>query len=245
MGEVVDATIQAVLTEDGEAQVASEVGFKLVPIRPTNLTLTTTPERLSKDDKSLTVNIEVTGPDGTGLAGRDIGLSLAGAKQVGPAKDKDGTYAIEAHHRSGSGRDHRSSKGTRRRQPVRDITAIPTRSRLPVDGLRRRPSRCSPSTNRLPCGRHRPAHPQVWRCTVAQNARTDATGMAQVTYTNRTPGLVHQLQSQNVTLALGCFAARVPPSSPSTPASWRRPKPVPRPTSSGRPSSLVLVPRDR
>lgn len=211
LGEVVDASIQAVLTEDGESEVVSEVGFKLVPIRPTNLTLTTTPERLSKDDKSLTVNIEVTGPDGTGLAGRDIGLSLAGAKQVGPATDNgDGTYAIEL---TTTGRGPveiiAAVKAPAAGNPVRDITAIPTRSRLPVDGL----SSSTITVLTLDEFGYPVADTDLQLSLksgdgqLPKTARTDSTGMVQVTYTaSRTPGLVHiELQSQNVTRALGLF----------------------------------------
>ncbi|HCH65838.1 MAG TPA: hypothetical protein DFR83_23755 [Deltaproteobacteria bacterium] len=211
LADVVDATIQAVLTEEGETEVASEVAFKLVPIRPTSLTMTTTPERLAKDDKSLTVQVDVKGPDGSGLAGRDIGLSLAGAKQAGPATDNgDGTYSIEL---TTTGRGPveiiAAVKAPAAGNPVRDITAIPTRTRLPVDGL----SSSTITILTLDEFGYPVADTDVALSLksgdgqLPKTARTDATGMTQVTYTaSRTPGLVHiELESQNVTRALGIF----------------------------------------
>jgi len=207
--DVTDATIQAVLTDGAESVPVSEVAFKLVPIRPTALELTTTPERLSKDDKSLTVNVKVTGPDGSGLAGRELGLTLAGAKAVGAPKDNgDGTYAIEL---TTTGRGPvdiiAAVKAPAAGNPVRDLTAVPTRTRLPPDGLSSStltiltldefgyPVADTELTFDLRSGDGQ----------LPKTAQTDATGIAQVTYTaGRTPGVVHvEVQGGGVTRALG------------------------------------------
>jgi hypothetical protein len=209
LAAVTDATIGAVLTEGSESTTVSEVGFKLVPIRPSKLTLTTTPERLSKEDKALTVTVTVTGPDGAGLAGRDIGLTLAGAKQADPATDNgDGTYTIDLQTTGRGPVDILAAvKAPAAGNPVRDITTIATRTRLPTDGLSSStltiltldefgyPVADTDLTLTLKSGDGQ----------LPKSARTDSTGMAQVTYTaSRTPGLVHvEVVGQGVTRGIG------------------------------------------
>jgi hypothetical protein len=209
LGAVTDATIQAVTTDGAETTTVSEVAFKLVPIRPTSLEVTTTPERLSKGDTSLTVNLTVMGPDGSGLAGRALGLTLAGAKQVGETLDNgDGTYAIEL---STTGRGPvdiiAAVKAPAAGNPVRDLTVVPTRTRLPPDGL-------SSSTLTIltldefgyPVSDTELALDlRSGDGQLPTSARTDAMGIAQVTYTaGRTPGVVHvEAQGGGITRALG------------------------------------------
>jgi hypothetical protein len=209
LGAVTDATIQAVTTDGAETTTVSEVAFKLVPIRPTSLEVTTTPERLSKGDTSLTVNLTVMGPDGSGLAGRALGLTLAGAKQVGETLDNgDGTYAIEL---STTGRGPvdiiAAVKAPAAGNPVRDLTVVPTRTRLPPDGL-------SSSTLTIltldefgyPVSDTELAlELRSGDGQLPTSARTDAMGIAQVTYTaGRTPGVVHvEAQGGGITRALG------------------------------------------
>jgi hypothetical protein len=207
--EVTEATLRAILTEDAEPVTASEVPFKLVPIRPTSLELTTTPERLTKDDKSLTVNITVKGPAGTGLPGRDIGLTLAGAKQSGATEDHgDGTYTIQL---TTTGRGPvdliAAVKAPAAGNPVRDLTTVPTRTRLPPDGL-------SSSTLTI-IALDEFGYPvadtelalelRTGDGQLPKSAKTDATGIAQVAYTaGRTPGIVHiEVKGGGVTRAIG------------------------------------------
>ncbi len=209
LAEVTEATIRAVLTEGSEAKTVSEVNFKLVPIRPSKLTLTTTPERLSKEDKSLTVTVTATGPDGSGLAGRDIGLTLAGAKQVGSTTDNgDGTYTITLNTTGRGPVDLVAAvKAPAAGNPVRDITTIATRTRLPPDGLS--------STTLTILSLDEFGYPvadtdlaltlKSGDGQLPKSTRTDSTGMAQVTYTaSRTPGLVHvEVVGQGVTRGTG------------------------------------------
>ena len=209
LGAVTEASIQAVVTDGSDATTVSTVGFNLVPIRPTGLELTTVPERLAKDDKALTVTIHVTGPDGSGLAGRELGLTLAGAKQVGATTDNgDGTYTLEL---ATTGRGPvdiiTAVKAPAAGNPVRDLTLVPTRTRLPPDGLSSStltiltldefgyPVADTELTLDLRSGDGQ----------LPKTAKTDATGIAQVTYTaGRTAGVVHvEVEGGGITRALG------------------------------------------
>lgn len=206
---VTPATIKAVLTDGSDPVTVSEVAFSLVPIRPTGLELTTSPERLAKGDTSLTVQVRVTGPDGSGLAGRELGLTLAGAKQVGATTDNgDGTYTVEL---ATTGRGPvdiiAAVKAPAAGNPVRDLTIVPTRTRLPPDGL----SSSTLTILTLDEFGYPVADTELaleLRSGDGQlpaTAKTDGSGIAQVTYTaGRTPGVVHvEAQGGGVTRALG------------------------------------------
>lgn len=217
-GEVTGATLRATITENGEPTSVSEVPFSLVPIRPKSLTVTTTPERLAKGDTTLTASIEVTGPDGAGLAGRQLTFTAAGARLSGtPTDNGDGTYTATF---STTGRGPvdliTTVKAPAAGNQVYDIVALPTRTRLPTDGL-------SPATLTVltldefgyPVANTdlklelRDGDGQL-----PTTATTDDSGIAQVTYTaGRTPGLVHiEVAGGGVTRAVGLI--QLPNSAP-------------------------------
>ena len=207
--EVTDATIRAVLTEDGESRPVSEVGFQLVPIRPSSLSLRTTPERLAKADTELKVDVEVKGPDGAGLSGRQLAFTLAGAKLNGaPIDNGDGTYTATLRTTGRGPVDVLATiKSPAAGNPVRDLTMVPTRTRLPPDGL----SGSNLTILTLDEFGYPVANTKLkldLRSGDGQlptTAQTDASGIAQVTYTaGRTPGLVHiEASGGGVTRAVG------------------------------------------
>jgi len=206
---VTDATIKAVLTEDGEPHTVSEVAFQLVPIRPSSLTLTTTPERLAKADTELTVSIEVKGPDGAGLPGRQLAFTLAGAKLAGePTDNGDGTYTATLRTTGRGPVDIIATiKAPAAGNPVRDLTMVPTRTRLPPDGL----SGATLTILTLDEFGYPVADTDLvldlrsGDGQLPKAAKTDASGIAQVTYTSgRTPGVVHiEASGGGVTRAVG------------------------------------------
>ena len=208
LGAVTEASIKAVLTAGSESNAVSEVAFKLVPIRPTAMTITTTPERLTREDKSLTVQVKVSGPDGAGLAGRELGFTLAGAKQVGATTDHgDGSYSVELATTGRGPVDFITAvKAPAAGNPVRDVTILPSRTRLPPDGL----SSSTLTILTLDEFGYPVADTELVLDLRAgdgqlpKTAKTDASGIAQVTYTaGRTAGPIHiEVQGGGVTRAL-------------------------------------------
>jgi len=206
---VTAATISAVLTQDGEPHTVSEVAFQLVPIRPSSLTLTTTPERLAKADTTLTVDVEVKGPDGAGLPGRELAFTLAGARLAGPPTDNaDGTYTATLNTTGRGPVDILATiKAPAAGNPVRDLTMVPTRTRLPPDGL----SGATITILTLDEFGYPVADTDLvldlrsGDGQLPKSAKTDASGIAQVTYTSgRTAGVVHiEASGGGVTRAVG------------------------------------------
>lgn len=199
-----EATLSAVLyaaPEDGGEPVADEaqrssLPLKLVPLRPAELSVSSQPAALAKDDRQLTLTFTVADGQGQGLAGRRIGLTLAGAKPSGELVDNgDGTYTA-ALARTGRGPVDvvATVKAPAAGNPVRDIVLLPTRTRLPPDGLSGSrltiltldefgyPVADTPLSLSLVSGDGQ----------LPTKAKTDDNGVAQVTYTaGRTPGPVH------------------------------------------------------
>ncbi len=194
------AVLYAVPEEGGEPAAVeaqrSSLPLTLVPTRPTSLAVTSEPASLAKTDTALALTLQVKGATGEGLAGRSIGLTLAGAKLDGAIVDNgDGSYTANL-RRSGRGPVDvvATVKAPAAGNPVREIVMLPTRTRLPPDGLSGSrltvltldefgyPVAGTPISLALRTGDGQ----------LPTSATTDDNGVAQVTYTSgRTPGLVH------------------------------------------------------
>ncbi len=119
----------------GPAQRALDI--RLVPFRAGGLTVSTEPATLTPDTTQLTVTARVTADDGQPLPGRTIDLLPTGAKQQGAVVDNgDGTYTAVL-DRKGRGPVEvlATAKAAATRNSVRDVVVLPTRQRLPPDGL--------------------------------------------------------------------------------------------------------------
>jgi len=190
------ATVAAVVQRpDGTADRA-EQPLQLVPLRPAALKVQSTPAALGPDDVALELQLRVEGPGGEGLPGRQIGLTLAGAKLAAPVTDHgDGSYTAKL-SRSGKGPVEvvATARSPASGNPVRDIVMLPTRTRLPPDGLSSSalvlltldefgyPVANAPIGLRLVRGDGQ----------LPAKATADANGVAQVAYTaGRKAGLVH------------------------------------------------------
>lgn len=216
---VTTATLKASLGGESSAKDISSVSFQLVPVRPGALQVSTVPAELGKDDTSVDVTMMVSGPDGAPLPGRELALNLAGARLASPIRDnKDGTYSATL---TTTGRGPvdliATVKSPAAGNPVRDLVVVPTRTRLPNDGL-------SSSTLTLltldefgyPVADTELAlELRSGDGQLPKTARTDATGIAQVTYTaGRSPALVHiEVQGGGVTRAIGL--AQLPMDAPA------------------------------
>ena len=135
VGAVTPLTIEARLAGD-EKRVAT-VRSQLVPLRAAGLVVSTEPARLPKDATGFTLTARVNGPDGQGMPGRVLDFKTAGARLNGAVKDVgDGTYVANfATTGRGPAEVITSVRAPAAGNPVRDVVIIPTRTRLPADGL--------------------------------------------------------------------------------------------------------------
>jgi hypothetical protein len=180
----------------GEEKMVARVPLNLVPVRPESLTLRAEPARLPKDATAFTLQLQALGAQGQGLPGRTIDLKLAGARLEGTILDnKDGTYTAKLLP-TGKGPVEviASVRAPAAGNPIREIVILPSRTRFPSDGLSSSlltiltldefgyPVADAPLGLRLVSGDGQ----------LPTKARTDANGIAQVSYTaGRGTHLVH------------------------------------------------------
>ena len=134
-GGVVDTVVIAQLAGADEAPV--ELPLRLMPVRPTALTVTPTPGVLGPDDAGFTLDLRLSDASGGGLAGRAFEFQGAGARLSGELEDRgDGSY-LASFSRMGRGPAEvlTTAKAPASKNPVRQVLALPTVDRLPPDGL--------------------------------------------------------------------------------------------------------------
>jgi len=199
----------------GEEQRVAAVQTQLMPVRAAGLQLSTEPARLPKDATGFTLTARVAGPDGAGLSGRALDFKLAGAKLAGPVKDNgDGSYTAPF-VTTGRGPVEvvASVRAPAAGNPVRDLVLLPTRGRLPNDGVSSSlltilaldefgyPVADAALSLRLVQGDgHLP--------TVG---RTDAAGVAQITYTAGRAAAVVQIEAEAAGRRRGVSLLQAPP----------------------------------
>lgn len=127
-------SVEVVLPEKGQQDKRS---VTLSPGRAVGLSLTPSPSPLPAGVTTLEVTAHVTGRDGQGLAGRSLAFKIDGGRIAGPVKDlTQGDYKATF---TVSGKSPVDLLGTVKapanQNPVRQILVLPTRSRLPLDGV--------------------------------------------------------------------------------------------------------------
>ena len=199
----------------GEESRVASVQTQLMPVRASSLSLQSDPQQLRSDTATFTLTATVRGPDGAGLTGRSLDLKLAGAKLSAPIRDNgDGTYTATL---TPTGRGPVEVVGSVRApaasNPVRDLVLLPTRGRLPNDGV---------SSSMLTIVALDSFGYPVANATVAlrlvqgdgqlpATVRTDAAGMAQVTYTAGRGVAVVQIEAEAAGRRRGISLLQAPP----------------------------------
>lgn len=130
-----DASITATLA--GSTVQTDTRAVTLVPLRPASLALTAEPTSLSPSTTTFKVFAKVLGPDGRGLAQRELLMNAAGAKLKAPVGDlRNGDYRADF-TTTGSGPVELiatvQTPGTG--NPLRRVVVFSTRPNLPNDGL--------------------------------------------------------------------------------------------------------------
>lgn len=135
VGAVTPLRIEASVV--GEEKRVASVNSQLVPLRASGLQVSTEPARLPKDATGFVLTARVIGPDGQGMPGRALDFKTAGARLSGEVKDMgDGTYTASfATTGRGPAEVTTSVRAPAAGNPVRDVVIIPTRARIPADGL--------------------------------------------------------------------------------------------------------------
>lgn len=135
VGAVSPLRIEASLA--GEEKRVAVVNSQLVPLKATALQVSTEPARLPKEATSFTLTARVLGPDGQGMPGRALDFKTAGARLSGEVKDLgDGSYTATFQTTGrGPAEVTTSVRAPAAGNPVRDVVILPTRARLPADGL--------------------------------------------------------------------------------------------------------------
>ncbi|MEC8422565.1 MAG: Ig-like domain-containing protein, partial [Myxococcota bacterium] len=120
----------------GEAPpVTQELRF--LPVRPAGIEVTTDPERLGDDDRSLEVRVRILGSEGQSLPGRTLALQPVGAQLEAPASESDDGAHLATLTRTGRGPVEMliTAQPAASRNSPRQLVVLPTRQRLPPDGL--------------------------------------------------------------------------------------------------------------
>ena len=130
-----DASITATLA--GSTVQTDTRAVTLVPLRPASLALTAEPTSLGATTTTFKVFAKVLGPDGRGLAQRELLMNAAGAKLKAPVGDlRNGDYRADF-STTGSGPVELiatvQTPGTG--NPLRRVVVFSTRPNLPNDGL--------------------------------------------------------------------------------------------------------------
>lgn len=136
---MVNAAQQVTLTatvQGSTVQTASQT-VELVPVRPASVTLTSDPAVLPPGVQAFKVFAKVTGPDGKGLAGRQLLVNAVGAQQAGATSDLgNGDYRADF---SGAGTGSAEVLATVQTpatgNPLRQVVLLPVREWLPNDGI--------------------------------------------------------------------------------------------------------------
>ena len=130
------ATI-AVNLADQPALQADSLTINLVPARASKVTLTTEPTLLPPGADGFKLFAKVTGPDGTGLGARELQFAVNGARVKGDIKDlRNGDYQV-MFTTTGPGSVDLSASvvAPQTGNPMAHLLVLPTRDRLPADGL--------------------------------------------------------------------------------------------------------------
>lgn len=220
------ASIQAKLSD---SEQGDEVEIALLPLRPSQLTLSTTPTELAEDDTEFELSVGVADQQGRGLSGREISLQTAGAKVLDGPKDLgDGTYTARLSAKGLAAEVVATVKAPASENPVQQLIALPNRPRLLNDGLS--------STMLTILTLDEFGYPVANQAigiqvisgsgSVPESAATDDAGVAQVYYTaGREAEIVHlQIESAGHTAAVGLLqlpegaaeALQLPPSGPQS-----------------------------
>ena len=133
---VPNVTVTANLTGGGAVQVDKRV-IALTASRPASLTLNADPPAIQPGTTRVNLVATVKGPDGAGLAGRQVAFKIDGGRLDGAVKDDGkGGYAVPI-ATSGQGPVDivATVKAPANANPVRRVLVFPTRPRLPIDGV--------------------------------------------------------------------------------------------------------------
>lgn len=214
------ATIQ-VTAEDARGPQTDSITVNMVPARPAAVTLSPEPAVLASTASGFKVFGKVTGTDGVGLSGRTLAMQATGGSLSGAVKDLGGGEYEASFTASGTGPVEIVStvKSGASGNPLRQLLVLPSRERLPNDGLSSTmitvlsldefgyPVANVPVTVTLAKGDG----------SVPAQATTDASGVAQISYTaGRAVGVADlEVKSGSVAGATGILQAPTEAKAPT------------------------------
>ncbi|MEL6342264.1 MAG: Ig-like domain-containing protein [Myxococcota bacterium] len=192
------ATVQASV-DDTRGDETASINVSLVPSRPQSVSIQAEPPELLPQAKALSAFVKVTGPDETGVSGRQIRIFANGARRSGDIADLgDGDYQVRLATTGDGGAEVTAmALDEAGDNPLSTILLIPSRDRLRNDGVA--------STALTVLTLDRLGYP-VADVTVSLKAlrgggslpssiTTDSRGIAQVNYTSGRVAGVAQIQA--------------------------------------------------
>lgn len=202
--QILEATLSARVGENPDVTQA----LRFLPVRPAGLEVTTSPEILAVEDRSIEVQARITGDEGQSLPGRSLTLQPVGARLQGDVTETDDGAYMATLARTGRGPVEMllTARPAASRNHPRQLVVVPTRQRLAPDGL------SSTTLSVLAVDEYGYPVADVGLAIqaiqgdgqVPTKATTGPDGIAQVSYTaGREPGLV------NLWIAAGPLATNV------------------------------------